>query len=623
MEYVTIYDQQGQMLAVLDNATEVGYELKHNDLWTGQFSLPAGDPKNQYCQARNWVRIPDGSRETGLFRIVGMPQSEETALGGMKTYQLEHVMATLLDDVLFGYHEVGGVNMNTAGVIQYILARQTVTRWQLGTCAYTDNYQYNFENVTLLSALMSLGEVLTGEYTWEFDTTTTPWTVSLKAADATPGCGIHYGRNLVGIEKTMDASALITRLYPLGYGEGVNQLTIKDANNGVAYIDADTISTWGVCCNVWTDTRIQDAETLLARGQQVLNGYKNPYITYTASAIDLYRQTGYSWDNNMPGKLVRVMDSEHDISFDARIVSISKSDVNGDPGDVTIVIANAPRDTADAVNTLADKVGIGELYSQGATNLFAQTFADNADDTHPATMKFYVPGTLVRINQLLLTWNVSNFRTYSKGASAGGGGTVTTETTVVTDDHLSGGVQGNLVTEAAGGHGHAVNSHHHSMSHGHGVDSHTHSITAGATATGPAAPATSTYGGDTGNSSPGTTEVQDHTHALYDHYHIVRVAVDIPALSVTLSPHTHGLTYGIYEGGHASSITVKVDGTTVPAASISGNEVDVIPWMDKDSDGKITRGTWHTIELVPDALTRIEANLFAQCFIQSRGGGDY
>ena len=608
MEYVTIYDQQGQMLAVLDNATEVGYELKHNDLWTGQFSLPAGDPKNQYCQARNWVRIPDGSRETGLFRIVGMPQSEETALGGMKTYQLEHVMATLLDDVLFGYHEVGGVNMNTAGVIQYILARQTVTRWQLGTCAFTDNYQYNFENVTLLSALMSLGEVLTGEYTWEFDTTTTPWTINLKAADATPGCGIHYGRNLVGIEKTMDASALITRLYPLGYGEGVNQLTIKDANNGVAYIDADTISTWGVCCNVWTDTRIQDAETLLARGQQVLNGYKNPYITYTASAIDLYRQTGYSWDNFMPGKLVRVMDSEHDISFDARIVSISKSDVNGDPGDVTIVIANAPRDTADAVNTLADKVGIGELYSQGATNLFAQTFADNADDTHPATMKFYVPGTLVRINQLLLTWNVSNFRTYSKGAAAGGGGTVTTETYVMSDDYLTSDAV-SAVSGAAGGHGHSVHSHHHE------APSHRHYENGAGQWTGYAQ-------GDTGNSSPGTTEVQDHTHTI-NHYHEVHVGFTLPALDVDLTPHTHGLTYGIYEGGHASSITVKVDGTTVPAASISGNEVDVIPWMDKDNDGKITRGTWHTIELVPDALTRIEANLFAQCFIQSRGGGDY
>lgn len=621
MEYVTVFDQQGQMLAVLENATEAGYELKHNDLWTAQFTLPSADPKNQFCQARNWVRVPDGERDTGLFRIVGMPSSDEVALGGAKTYQLEHVMATLLDDILFGYHEVGGEGVYTADVIRYILARQTVQHWQLGVCEFTDEFQYHFENNTLLAALMSLGEVISSAYTWVFDTNTTPWTVSLVHADAEAGCGIHYGRNLVGIEKTMDASALITRLYPLGYGEGVNQLTIRDVNNGVPYIDADTAAVWGVVCNVWTDTRLQDAATLKARAQQVLEGYKNPYITYTAHAIDLFRQTGYSWDKFMPGKLVRVMDDEHGVTLEARIVSIAKADVNGDPGDVEIVIANAPRDTADAVNTLADKVGIGELYSQGATNLFAQTFADNADDTHPATLRFYVPSSLVRINQMLLTWRISNFRAYSKGAASGGGGTATTETKVLSDSFLTEDATP-ATTGEAGAHGHVVNSHYHTASHGHVVDAHSHTISSGATSTGTAAPATNTYGGNTGNSSPGTSEVQNHTHSM-SHRHEFIFSMTIPALSVQMRAHTHNITYGIYEGGHAESITVKVDGTTVPAADITGDELDVVSYMDKDQDGKITRGTWHTIELVPDQLTRIEANLFAQVFVQSVGGGDY
>ena len=329
MEYVTVYNQQGQMLAVLENAMEVGYKLKHNDLWTGQFSLPAADPKNSVCMARNWVRIPDGDRGTGLYRIVGAPSAETSAMGGTVTYQLEHVMATLFDDVLFGYHEVGGTGVSTADVIRYILSKQTVARWQLGTCAFTDYFQYNFENVSLLNALLSLGESLASAFTWVFDTSTTPWTVSLLQADSTTGCGIHYGRNLVSIEKSMDASGLITRLYPLGYGEGVNQLTVRPVNNNLPYIDADTAATWGVVSGVWTDTRIEDPALLLARAQQVLNGYKNPYITYKAKAIDLYQVTGQSWDNYMPGKLVRVMDSEHGISFDARIVEISKNGPRG------------------------------------------------------------------------------------------------------------------------------------------------------------------------------------------------------------------------------------------------------------------------------------------------------
>ena len=37
-------------------------------------------------------------------------------------------------------------------------------------------------------------------------------------------------KNLIGIERDEDPTQVITRLYPLGYGEGVNQLTIKDVN---------------------------------------------------------------------------------------------------------------------------------------------------------------------------------------------------------------------------------------------------------------------------------------------------------------------------------------------------------------------------------------------------------
>ena len=496
---------------MLDNAGAIGYDLKHNDLWTGSFTLPADDPKNDACQAHNLVRLPDGPRETGLFRIIGMPSSELTARGGLKTYSVEHVMATLLDDVLFGYHEIGGVGISTRQVLQYILDRQTVRRWQLGTVEFTDYFQYHFENVSLLSALLSLGEVLTEEYTWNFDTSTSPWTVNLLKADAAPGCGIYYGRNLVSIEKTMDASALVTRLYPLGYGEGVNQLTIKDVNGGVPYIEADTAAIWRTKCSVWTDTRIVDPATLMARARQVLERYKNPYFTYTAKAVDLYRLTGFSWDDFMPGKLVTVQDAEHGITFQARIVEISKKDVNGDPGDIEITIANAPRDAADSMNTLADRVGIGELYSQGATNLFALPFADNADPEHPAKMRVYIPGGLVRINKMLLSWQVAPFRAYETGAAAGGnteqtssGGGGSTQTTTSSPAATYASEAGGSTsvtkelnikvltsigsaksetgsdyiseTSEAGGHSHTVDAHRHSIYHLHKIASHNHAM---------------------------------------------------------------------------------------------------------------------------------------------------
>ena len=53
------------------------------------------------------------------------------------------------------------------------------------------------------------------------------------------------------------------------------------------------------------------------------------------------------------------------------------------------------------------------------------------------------------------------------------------------------------------------------------------------------------------------------------------------------------------------------------------NTGDVSGYLSKDDAGKIKRGTWHDIEIVPNKLTRIEANLTAQVFVQSVGGGDY
>ena len=820
-EYVTVYNQDGEMLGVLENAGEVAYNLVHNDLWTASFTLPSGDPKNSLCQAHNLVHLPDGARDTGLYRIIGMPSGEETAAGGAKTYSLEHVMATLLDDVLFGYHEIGGPGVTTAQVIQYILDQQHTERWVLGECEYSDQFAYKFENTSLLSALLSLGNVLTDEYTWVFDTSASPWTVSLKHADATPGCGIHYRRNMVEVEKEMDASTLVTRLYMLGYGEGVNQLTIRDINGGVPYIDADTKNVWGVKSSVYADTRIEDAATLKARGVALLNRLKNPYISYTASAVDLTRLTGQEWDKHMPGKLVRVLDGEHGIDFDARIVSIAKSDVRGRPGEIDITIANAPRDAADSINTLADRMGISELYSQGATNLYSQQYADNADAQHPAKMRVYVPSGCVRINQMLLSWQMEAFRAYETGAAAGGATATTTSsggastqtsssgggsertsnsggayaqtieqkvvtTTAATGPSQSGhsgstsgntgyalgvggdsmsttgsggsGETGNssllttdssnsmITTLSAGGHSHTISDHNHGMghfhygpSHTHSIDSHSHSgpshrhsfsgsdslanghyhrisdpgtstITGGVSAnathnvsisgntgysgtgsTGSTSLTTNSAGGgltgnavtNAGNSRIYTTDagggststggehnhrmaahthgmehthtVPAHTHSMqhyhnFSHMHNVVCVVTIPAQDIaipahshvfetpshthsvnipahthdlTLADHTHEIVYGIYEGDTASSVTLKVDGNVVPASALTDSEMDIVAYLEKDDDGKITRGTLHEIEIVPNGLTRIEANLFVQAFVQSVGGGDY
>ncbi|WP_238652348.1 hypothetical protein [Paenibacillus piscarius] len=100
-----------------------------------------------------------------------------------------------------------------------------------------------------------------------------------------------------------------------------------------------------------------------------------------------------------------------------------------------------------------------------------------------------------------------------------------------------------------------------------------------------------------------------HTHSM-EHTH------QIPA-------HTHDIKYGIYEGPTPSSLKIEVDGNLVPYTETSGADIDIIPYLSKDTSGRVNRGSFHEIKITPDTLGRIVANVVTQLFVTSRGGGSY
>ena len=131
---------------------------------------------------------------------------------------------------------------------------------------------------------------------------------------------------------------------------------------------------------------------------------------------------------------------------------------------------------------------------------------------------------------------------------------------------------------------------------------------------------------DSGGASGGS-----HVHGML-HDHSVFVETNIPALNVPLSSHSHDVNFpdhthqdnpGIYRGTTASSVTIEVDGNTVPASAITNKEFDAVPYLSKDSAGRIRRGTWHTIRITPNVLTRIVADVYVKTFIRSISGGNY
>lgn len=611
-----VFDRNMRRLAYLDNALAVGYALETNSLWSATFTLPADDKKNAYCAPLNFVEIFDGDERIDLFRIIG--EDLERSDGATRYYNCEHVLATLISDVLFQYHQCGGSGVKTADVLNYILARQTRQNWKLGDCDFKRYFEYNWENSTLLAALFAVPECFDSEYLWSWDTTVYPWTLSLTAPTNALKSEIRYAKNMTNIKKTTDATSIANRVYALGYGEGVNQLTIESVNGGVPYVeDALSIERYGLCSTILVDSRYEIAENLKAYAEQILAGLKEPYVSYEIGAIDLHRLTGDSFSKFRPGEVVRVVDEADGINLRTRIVRVEKSDAEGDPGNVTVTIANKTQDIAGSISDLQSRALIGETYAQGATNQQIYNFSDNADTTHPAKLQLYISSSVVRINKMLLNVEFEAFRAYEKTVKSGGGQTTSSGGASTATSSSGGGTSkstsnggGSTITSQNGGSSSETagnigdyntndvtandgKQHHHQLIHTHSISipGHTHKV---------------------------SVPAHSHDFSIGEHSH----SVNIPNHTHSTKDHTHEIEFGIYEGQRASKATIKVDGKEIPAQTSYSN-IDIVEFLATDDSGKIRRNAWHTIEILPDNMSRIVGAVFAQTFCNSRGGGDY
>lgn len=634
---IVVYDQNMRRLAYLDKAFNISYTTKMNALWTASFSLPADNHKTEYCQIHNYVELFDNGKRVELFRIMPSVQTKSSNTNVI-TYECEHVLSTLFDGILFGYHQIGNVGVYTTQVLRYIIDCQLTKNWRLGKVDFDRQFEYKWENENLLAALFSVPQPFTENYLWTFDTTSYPWTLNLVRGETEPSCELRYRKNMMGIEKTVDPTNIVTRIYPLGYGEGDNQLNIKSINGGVPYLEVS--SPYGIKEATFVDRRYEDANSLKAAAQAILNEMSVPYVSYAVNAIDLSEKSQSDYDRFIAGKLVHVIDKEDGIEFNAYITETTKKIGEATP---KLTIANKAKDIATSISDLQERARIEQTYSQGATNLMQIAFADNADASHPARIKFYVPAEMVRINKLILQFQLEPFRAFSQATGGGGAVTQTTSNGGGLSSTTANGGTTSSTTSAGGGTsdttesgGRTVTSSDVDENIGGATNGHNHGIARGTRL--------AIWGGSNedgllyGNGY--TTFVMSgnhvhevmvpaHRHRFYipAHRHEFTIpahshSFSIPAHShqITLKDHTHKIAHGIYEGETATSVTIKVDGKTVP---VSGTEINIINYLSTGDGGKILRDTWHEIEITPNKMTRIVANLFIQLFVNSRGEGDY
>lgn len=207
--------------------------------------------------------------------------------------------------------------------------------------------------------------------------------------------------------------------------------------------------------------------------------------------------------------------------------------------------------------TIYDSNGLEIMsLSKGVANEQNIGRVDNIESGYPMKIPFHIGTEVSQISQAKLKWDVSPFRTYSKGAASGGGSTSGSggSTTVSVRDWTQG--------LAAGTNNATVTSANLGQPHYHTIP----------------------------------TENLGHRH-------------DVPSHTHTTPNHSHAPDYGILEKAIVDYVfTVYVDGVLRATLNAQRGEVDLSTW--------ITTSGWHEIRLQVNNLMRIDANLFLKTYIR-------
>lgn len=626
---IEVFDRDRRKLAILQNAFDVIETFTLNGIGSLSFSLPDTDEKNVYCTAFHLVSWAGGP----LYRIlVGRRLVQET---GSYQYQAEHVLATLIDDVIFGARVVGNIEYPTERVLEWALNQQRVKHWLPGACDFHYQFEYGWTCETLLSAVFSIATPFLEAYQWVTDTSIYPWRLGLKRLDDTPRAYIRAGKNLVQLTQSTDSARLCTRLYPLGEGEGENQANISSVNGGVPYLESppDILEKYGVISRIWIDRRYSHPESLKAAGAAMLAGLQTPYEAYTTE----YAPLGESPDDTpLLGSMAQVEGAGL-----LRVAGLQH--YRDERGRTVLTLANRAENVAGSIASMQDRQRIEMSYAQGATTFYQDHESTNAGPgtNEGAELRLYLPASMRIINYIKIEVELSAFR-YPFIVNGGGGGLVGASNSAVTNypapQSTSAAGGASVQSSDAGGvssqTGPAGDAYIHMASAfnvGYGTETTSDSSLSATYA--PSAGEMHVHGMGHAHTYH---NVQHHEHAtsLTAHTHFIDVS---PHAHMThteshthdfwhthdnyhqhaLQDHQHALQPGFSTGPSASAYTLKVNGKTVTRPQGQSGPWDITAAL--AVNGQITRDAAHLIAVHPNSYAFVRLRLYVQGFIQSRG----
>jgi phage minor structural protein len=335
-----ILDEDGKVLAVLENARDVIISEEINGEHTLTFTLPFNDSKRQYVCNERHVRVVD--REYVIRRInIIRPESGSISVEvycEATWYELKY------SEPMTGVTE--WTNEVPRTVLQAILAG---TDWSLGEVEISTrrDFSVNEQLTNRLSALWEVPEIWGGEL--EFDTDKR--VIHLREQiGGDPGVAIMTGKNMRSMESEISTEELATRLYP--YGK--NKLTIRDVNQGKEYVE-NFQYTDKVKVKIFHDERFTNPFHLKEKAEEILAEISKPRESYIVKALDLSFQTGLSHETFKLGDKITTYDKDLGVFIKTRIVRWDYNVVK--PWETDLELSAKSPDLRDLLDHVKDVAG--------------------------------------------------------------------------------------------------------------------------------------------------------------------------------------------------------------------------------------------------------------------------
>lgn len=166
------------------------------------------------------------------------------------------------------------------------------------------------------------------------------------------------GKNLLGVRKSIDDEDLITELHM--YGEG------QDGQTRPSYIVQKNVDLYGLVPFVKVDRRIRKQETLVARGNAIIEQFCNPRVTIEIDALDLAKadvMTYFELGDYYVGGKYRVEDPGQGISEELTVIGI-RYDLSN-PVAVQLKSATRNQSLADVLNDAQGNIPASTNVNEG------------------------------------------------------------------------------------------------------------------------------------------------------------------------------------------------------------------------------------------------------------------